>query len=227
MGWWDTDDGKTLGDGPLDEAYAFLKALSDEYQEDQERKPTLDEALAALEWALRAHGGDLLEDLADREVASLRAKLRKRPKNQEFGVGDVFRVRLGDRYAFGRVTPQAYVYEFFRVLSDRTLPIGEFAKSPTFRLPGPVTEYGLKLRRWEVIGRLPYGPGEFTPQYFLRGLHKELVECGTQINDRGLLYVDSGTRESTEEERRTLPKNAFYNIEFAEKELASVLGAKV
>src|SRR5262245_32875389 len=107
MGWWKLDDGRVVGDGPLDLAEEFLSDVSREYLNDQRRKPTLEEILASLAAVLRNRADEFTEDSADVVIEDLLAKTRKRPKKQQIQVGDVFAVPLGDgSLGFGRVTPQ-------------------------------------------------------------------------------------------------------------------------
>src|SRR4051812_16747465 len=106
MGWYESpqEPGVMLGDEAFDAMYEGLKGVAAAYREGLGRKPTLDEVRALLETELRVAGDDLVDGLDEIAVKQVSIKTAKKPKDQPFGVGDVFAVPIsGGRFAFGRV----------------------------------------------------------------------------------------------------------------------------
>lgn len=106
MGWYESpkQPGVMLGDEAFDAMYEGLKGVAAAYREEFGRKPTLEEVRTLFETQLCSAGDDLVEDLAERTVKQVTIKTVKKPKDQRYGVGDVFAIPIsGARFAFGRV----------------------------------------------------------------------------------------------------------------------------
>lgn len=220
MAWWESE-GRLVGDEPLDLAQEFLERLSKVYLDEQDRRPRLAEILACIELSLRHRADELAEGCDELVVAEVVAKTRKKPKNQEVRAGDVFEIPLGNGYrAFGRISPQIGVFEFFDVKSRQRPPISELARRPSFRFPATVMLGPLKEWRWRVIGHLPYEGDKFSPQLFrIAGQ----VAHGQEMR-AGFVDPTSELRRATPEEMKTVPENSLWNAEMLERELRRRLG---
>lgn len=201
MGWWTTEDGKLIGDGPLDLAQELLLKLAEEYKADHGRLPTLGELLECLRLALAAQVDLLVSDQPSRLITELSAKTRKRAP--ALRPGDVFAIPLGpDDYALGILTPQSGIADFFRVRRKRPRWDPRLRAGETFRLPALLPSGPFKSGEWPVIAHEVYPVEGFALTPFRAG---NRIYCGTELQD-GFVRISSADRPGTPEEiERVLP----------------------
>lgn len=119
MGWWETEDGLTLGDGPLDELHRSVRDVAATYRNAVERPPTVAELQAVLALVLGSLGPDEVSGLDELAISAVTLKTKKAPAKRKYATGDVFAVPLDDgTFGFGRIvhadTYKGEVYvEFF------------------------------------------------------------------------------------------------------------------
>jgi len=156
MGWWkaQNDPEIIVGDDPYIESVNYLKRVSDLYQSDLKRKPTLAEFLSNLEDALRYNAHHLLKDCEELEIKQLTVKTSKRKKRQEFAVGDYFSIPLKNgQNGFGRILWKdwGHLIAVFDALSETMKLPSELADSKTlfsvFVSPEAWEEW-----RWRILG---------------------------------------------------------------------------
>ncbi|HEY7180066.1 MAG TPA: Imm26 family immunity protein [Blastocatellia bacterium] len=134
MGWWksQSDPEIIVGDDPYIASVDFLKKVSDLYQADLKRKPTLAELLSNLEDALRYNAHLLLKDCEELEIKQLAVKTAKRKKRQEFAPGDYFSIPLKNgQNGFGRILWKdlGHLIAVFDVVSETVKHPAELADS--------------------------------------------------------------------------------------------------
>lgn len=222
MGWWDTEDGLELGDGPLDLAEEFLSQLAQEYIEDRDRKPKLKEILRTIELVLEQGAEEYFEEGEHVLLSGLSVKTKPRPKKQKFQIGDIFTVPLDDHLALGYLTPQNGLAEFFHIKSKKVPSMDRLRGVERTRPPFLIDLSPLEKWKWKVIGNLPFDLEGFVPQQFIIGGQ---VTCGTDT-DRGFLLVSSQLRLATDSEREVFPKmrlvNEAYLVQYLDKLLKDV-----
>ncbi len=96
MGWYESpkEPGVMVGDEAFDAMHAGLKGVVEAYSAGLGRKPTLDELRTLLEIELSVAGDDLVDGLDELAVKQVAIKTAKKPKNQPFGVGDIFAIPI-------------------------------------------------------------------------------------------------------------------------------------
>jgi Immunity protein 26 len=156
MGWWkaQSDPEIMVGDDPYMESVNFLKRVSDVYQADLKRKPTLAELLRNLEDALRYNAHKLLKDNEELEIKQLAAKTSKRKKRQEFAPGDYFSIPLKNgQNGFGRILWKdwGHLIHVFDVTSDTIKPPNELADSKVL-FSVFVSPEAWEDWRWRILG---------------------------------------------------------------------------
>lgn len=159
MGWWkETVDGDEveLGDEPCDLIIHALAEVTRSYEEDLERKPTLEEFRAMLTQALAGDPSQYFSDMDEHVVASIAFRCKKVPKRQVFAVGNYFAIPLDGKYWYGRIihgTGTALV-EIYALETDRLLTLQELlARKSKVALQKHV--FGglcFTRRRWRIIG---------------------------------------------------------------------------
>jgi hypothetical protein len=201
MGWWTTEDGKLIGDGPLDVTQELLLKLAEEYKADHGRLPTLGELLECLKLALAAEVDSLVSDQPSRLITELSAKTRKRAPARR--PGDVFAVPLGPGdYAIGILTPQDGIADFFRVRRKRPRWDPGIKAGVSFRLPALLPTGPFKTGMWPILAHEDYPHEGFELTPFRAG---NRIYCGTEIKD-GFIEISSAGRPGTPEEiERVLP----------------------
>jgi hypothetical protein len=206
MGWWTTEDGKLIGDGPLDVAQELLMKLAAQYRADHGRLPTLSELLECLKLALAAEADSLVGDQPKPLITELSARTKKRAPARR--PGDVFAVPLGPRdYAIGILTPQSGIADFFRVRRKRPRWDPKLKVSETFRL-GSTLPVGPFVRgAWPVIAHEDY-PLEGFELTLFRGGNR--VYCGTEVRN-GFVEIGSADRPGTPEEIERVPPFSIDN----------------
>jgi hypothetical protein len=181
MGWWNAPENESiiLGDAVLDIARRFLKELSQEYQEDLNRKPTVHELEYILNLAFRVNiDDDILGNFDEQEIKQVVLKLGKASKRQKSKPGDIFAFMLDNgKFGFGRVVSIVSigaVIEIFDYISDQ--PIFDYSKLGKWLVePLTINNYGLldakKDGDWRIIGHTAdYVPGtEFKNIRFVYG----------------------------------------------------------
>jgi hypothetical protein len=104
MGWFQTEDGLTLGDAPLDVLHAAVRELAGAYQEAVDRPPTLAEVERLVRVVLAGCTPEHVQDLVGKEVSAVTIKTKKAATKHKWAVGDAFAVPLPDgTFGFGRV----------------------------------------------------------------------------------------------------------------------------
>ena len=156
MGWWkaQNDPEIIVGDDPYIDSVKFLKKVSDIYQADLKRKPTLAELLHNLEEALRYNAHQLLKDCEELEIKQVTVKTAKRKKRQAFAPGDYFSIPLKNgQYGFGRILWKdwGHLIAVFDVISETMKLPSELAESKVlfsvFVSPEAWEEW-----QWRILG---------------------------------------------------------------------------
>jgi len=148
-------------------------------------------------------------------------KMKKRARSQRFDIGDIFAVPLrSNLFAFGRVTPQYEFLEFFDVTCHHLLTAEELRQAEVIRLPYMVDTEALRTWQWEVIGHIPFAPGEFHIQPFRIG---DGIASSTDINDEGFIDVTSEIRAAKSPELDRTPYCQVYPTNLVVEELISRL----
>lgn len=169
MGWWQDGD-KVLGDGPLDSAEEFLRAVAAEYVEDQGRRPTLDELLTIISRVLGRGTAEFVDDGENIQVIGVMAETKRQSGKRSIAAGDVFAVPLGDgRIAFGRLTPQLSFVEFFDAVAEEGDQSEKWRSAPLVRFPFLIDVKPIEKGRWKIVGRVPYEGDPFVLQQFIVG----------------------------------------------------------
>lgn len=221
MGWWEIEDGLVVGDGPLDECEQVLERVSEEYREGQGRKPSLRELLACFALVLRSRAEDFVGDTDEIIITDVVARTKKRPKKPCLRPGDIFSVPLGSgEYAFGRLTPQDGLVDFFEIKTSVSLRTSRLKNIKTFRLPGLVMLDPLLDARWKILDRLPYSKEEFRIQPFKVG---GKIACGQEVVN-GFIDPSSNLRAAAPEELTNLPELSLWTPELVEEKLRERLG---
>jgi hypothetical protein len=163
MGWWtaQSDPEIVVGDDSYLHAARFLKRLSDLYQEDLGRKPTLAEVLFGLQEALLYNAHKLLKDCAELDVKEVTAKTAKRRKRQLFALGDYFAIPLRNgHYGFGRILLEhlGYLVAVFDITAETMKPPRELEKAEIL-FSVRVSPEGWEEWTWRVLG----GHDDFDP----------------------------------------------------------------
>jgi len=214
MGWWETEDGVLVGDGPLDECEELLERVSSEYSDEYGRKPTLRELLTCFALVLRHQADNFVADADEILITDVVARTKKRPRKPRLRPGDVFSVPLGTgEFAFGRLTPQDGVVDFFTIKSRVRLGTSKLKAVKTLRFPGAIALSPLLERRWKIVGHLPYADNEFQVQRFKMA---GLVACGDGLLD-GFIDVSSRLEPATAAELASLPEFALWGEELVEE----------
>jgi hypothetical protein len=147
-----------IGDEAFDAMYEGLRGVAEAYRKGLGRKPTLSELRTLLETELGVAGDELVDGLDELAVKQVTLKTAKKPRDQAFGVGDVFAIPIsGGRFAFGRVMLlsklQGLLIEVFAKTSDRKAFDGSVITSgrlfPPLGLAGGSDS--LKSWRWTVV----------------------------------------------------------------------------
>ena len=225
MGWWETEDNMLIGDGPLDIAEEFFKLIAKEYTDDLNRQPSLVELLKTLGLVLEKSADEFTHDCDNIIVTKLTAKTRKRPKKQKVKPGDIFEVPLGDgEFAFGRVTPQSGICDFYDVKSRCRLSFRELRECGVVKIPVWIDADCLENNRWKVFGNIPYEKDGYQVQHLLIG---NQITCSEQIDDDGFIHPDAKLRRATEKELKTTPKNGMCSFQYFEDELRKRLSLKM
>ena len=163
MGFWKLEDGRIVGDGPLDATDDFLRAIAKEYEMEIGRKPSLAEIMACLENWLHFYADEYVSD-GDKMVTDIKVVTKKRPRRQKPKPGDIVAVPLDDKsYGFLWVCPQDMVFDVFMVrrAAPRT-PVSALRNATRKRFPHYIAGDPVEKGLWRIVGRLPYPTSEFT-----------------------------------------------------------------
>lgn len=180
---WQAEDGKLLGDEPIDLLRSCLERIAALYESEAGRKPTCVEVEASLALALRYSAAELISDLADREITSVSLRSRTRGKTQSFAAGDIFAIPAGARFFYGRIlqekTSAGALVEIYAFQSDRILSGPQLLKKKLrVRTHKHVhSKLALRHRRWPVIGRRPIPPDYPWPGFRLGSAFLGLQIC--------------------------------------------------
>jgi hypothetical protein len=228
MGWYESpkQPGVMLGDDAFDAMYDGLKGVAAADLEGFGRKPTLEEVRVLFETELYSAGDDLVGDLEERTVKQVTIKTVKKPKDQRYGVGDVFAVPIaGGRFAFGRIMilakARGMYIEVFRETSDtKALKPSILASGWLFqplRLSGACDS--LKNWRWTVVRSDPTykPPPEINDIEFVSPHPAGGAWCAVSFKGEILRIVSP-------EERRTMTSGHFWDPKEVEARIEEALG---
>jgi len=177
MGWWNGTVAKkelTLGDEPLDLIHEAIAAISRSYQEDQGRKPTLDEFRLTLLQALGSDPGQFFADIETDVVGDVVFRRKKVPKRQTFAVGDYFAIPLDSKFWYGRIIHRGagdHLVEIYQLETDRLLSLRQLLgreqkvmlNKHVFSIPA------FTRNRWRILGHEEI-PADFVYPSFYGGL---------------------------------------------------------
>lgn len=230
MGWYESPnhEGAMVGDEAFDTTHELLERLAALYQRELQRLPTLAELKALLEIELHVAGSKFVDDLETAAVVELAIKTKKKPKDQPYGVGDVFAIPLDGRHLFGRIMlldkMKGMLIEVFR--EQRDTPGYRSSIVESGRLNHPMLMAGgalcFKNWRWLVVH---HTEGYETPR------EVEKLEFVARDPHGKWWFQDIGgkkLREVPEEEARALSRrgqdSGFKSPETVEDILRKVLG---
>ena len=212
MGWWETEDGLTLGDGPLDELHRSLREVSSSYTQAVERPPSIGELQVLLALVLDSLGPDQVSGLEERAVTAVAVRTKAGPRKHRYAAGDVFAVPLDDgTFGFGRVvnddrTKSEVVVEFFAHRSHAPLAAPDVVDAG--RLGNVQKVYAgssLENGRWPVLHRTP---GYRAPD------HDEIRFQFSQGGGKFTLLPIEGQAIAFDLARDELPEDLPYSDEF-------------
>jgi hypothetical protein len=136
--------------------------------------------------------------------------------------GAIFSVPQGGGYfAFGKLTPQSGVADFYKVKSRGTIEATILESYPTFRLKTGITLKPFREGRWVVYDSVECSLQNFKLVVYRMG---GLICCGTRIVN-GFIDTSSATRVATEDELQTVPPLSIANMEMVEYRLAQHLSS--
>jgi hypothetical protein len=217
MGWWETEYG-LIGDDILDCMDGAVEEIAKLYLQEHGRKPTLQELLEAFRLTLNADA-EAISDF-DGEITQLTTKSKTRKRRSRLKPGDVFSVPLEDElFAFGRLTPQFGVAEFFRVKSRKRVRAQQLIQYPTFRLEAMVSEKPFKDGSWVIYDAVEYPADSFEPSPYRMG---NVVACGHDLVN-GFIDTTRKVRPASEQEMQTVPALSVNNQAMTELELRAAL----
>ncbi len=75
---------EVIGDEAFDEMASAIEQIAKYYQRDLNRKPTINEIVTTFKQALETRVFEVTHDGQDHELVSVKYKLKKIPKRQEF-----------------------------------------------------------------------------------------------------------------------------------------------
>lgn len=222
MGWYESpkDPGVMLGDEAFDAMYEGLKGVAAAYLEGFGRKPTLEEVRVLFETELSVAADDLVEDLEERAVKQVTIKTVKKPKDQRFGVGDVFAIPIsGDRFAFGRVMLLDKRHGMLIEVFAKTSESKAFDRSvvESGRLFQPLILSGgdasLKSWRWTVVRSDPTYTRPDEPLEFVSPHPSGECWCAVDLERKILRIVSPEERKTMISGHLWSPKNVEDHIE--------------
>ena len=178
MGWWSPpkDPSIRIGDEVMDRTYDYLERLAALYREGLKRPMTVEELQAVLSLALRVIGDErIFHQFGEKKVESVVIKAVKRPKRQEYAVGDIFALPLGKgKYAFGRIMNLADGWDLVEIFAytartPQYTPAIAGSGRLMLLLLGSPREY-FDDWAWKVIQSDPdYTPSELAKLRFVMG----------------------------------------------------------
>jgi hypothetical protein len=154
---WQTHNGKTIGDEPLDLISECINRIVTCYDEAQSRSPSIDEVLECVRHGLNTQGRSLIPELAQLEITGVSIKTKKRPKTQKFEIGDCFAIPIDREFAYGRIlkkTVAGHLVEIYDFRTSKVLPFSDFLRHKK-RVVWQKHVNGIRAfrnRRWLIIG---------------------------------------------------------------------------
>ena len=187
MGWFhagESGEELIIGDGTLDAVDDMIHTVCKEYQEDLNRKPSLNEMIKSIEITLIASADRFFSGCEELEITEIKAKTKRRKKKQSYQDGDFFAIPLSNKkFAFGRVLDAPnFTFGFLDLISTRIVPPPKL-QGYSYRCIIICAEDGISSWRWKVIGNIPLGPKEYTGTEFW--VKDQLDESKAQIYFRG------------------------------------------
>lgn len=187
MGWInisESDEEIIIGDETIDIVSEMLFQFSKEYQNDLERKPTLNELASTIRIVLNVYSDKYLDGCDEIEIVDVKVSTKKRRKKQVYQDGDFFAIPLPDgKYAFGRILDSAnYIYGFYNIISEKIEPISKLKQIP-YMFIIICSDDGITSWRWKIIGHEKLAKGEYIePDFWVRDA---LDETKAQIYSKG------------------------------------------
>lgn len=206
MGWFQTEDGLTLGDAPLDILHAAVRELAGAYREAVGRPPTLAEVERLIRVVLAGCTPEHVQDLAGKEVSAVTIKTKKAATKHKWAVGDAFAVPLPDgTFGFGRIltcpTAATAVVELLR--HRASVPLAGPDALASGRVFPPVYVHALHTfenGRWPIYG---HDPGFRAPD------HAELRLVLWQGGDSYQLFTADKQLLGSDFTKAQVPKDAI------------------
>jgi hypothetical protein len=223
MGWRNVGEKGNeilVGDGGFDAVDEMLREMTGMYQQDLNRKPTLEEILTTIEMVLKAVGDQHLSGCEELEIVEIKAKTRRRAKKQRFQVGDFFTVPLETgAFGFGRVLQLSggTILGFYDFASATVEPASRLSQLPYLFIILCMDD-GIESWRWKVVGFASLRPDEYEEPEF--GLFDQVDPTKAQIYSRGKY------RKATPAEARQLEEFIIWPPEMVEERLTKELKAK-
>ncbi len=219
MGWInisESDKEIIIGDETIDIVSEMLFDFSKEYQDDLDRKPTLDELANTIKIVLNAMGDKYLDGCDEIEISDVKISTKKRRKKQVYQDGDFFAIPLPNgRYAFGRVLDSANnTYGFYNIISNKIEPISKLKQIPyVFVLL--CADDGITSWQWKIIGNIKLAEGEYEePSFWVRDA---LDETKAQIYSKGQF------RKATLDEVKHLEVFKIWTPELVEERILNTI----
>ena len=201
-----------IGDAGLDVAEEFLTALAQAYEEEQGRKPILEELLESLRSVLDTDPAAYISSADNIEVIALKAKTKALPKRQKLRPGSIFAIPLKNGYyGFGRMTPQFLTADIYQVKSKKKLSARILQTHPHVRYEPMISENGFRKGGWVVYDYLEYPYEGFEVTIYRAG---NRIYCGHKIED-GFISTAGESRVAPSEEYEKIPPLAIDNLEMS------------
>ena len=159
MGWWKERVGGNeveLGDEPCDRIHHALAEVARCYQDDLDRKPTLEEFRILLVKSLAGDLGQFLVDMDKHEVRDVVFRRKKVPRRQVFAMGNYFAIPVDGKFWYGRIIhgTATVLVEIYAPESDRLLSVRELLARKRKVVLNKHVFGGLCFTRgrWRIIG---------------------------------------------------------------------------
>ena len=169
MGWFGTEKVNILySDESLDLAYNFLKEFSNIYQNDLNRKPSVEELEYLLQLSFKVNADEkFLVDFKEKKIDDVKIKVIPRKKRLKYEVGDMCVIPLcNGGYAFSRIVilqpPSWYLSEIFAYYSKDKAYKPDIDKSGYLLYPMFITSNNYNDWHSDIIQRIP---GYISPNY--------------------------------------------------------------
>ena len=157
---------EVIGDEAFDEMASAIEQIAKYYRRDLNRNPTINEIVTTFKQALETRIFEVSQEGQNHELVSVKYKLKKIPRRQEYKAGDILRGTLvnGD-YVFARVFedhpalgPHIGVYDS-RGMDPQQ--VEKIISKPLIVKITPIHHENLEDRsQWLVVGNKPLGEAD-------------------------------------------------------------------